>query len=206
MVNKMTLPDPFISNNQIISKTPFFLLLVLLFMGHYSTAFMLYNHSPGRSPYISKTSLYSYSTSNTDNDILLRMGLSSVNGKEALENTKKFLCKFPFAAVLPVQPLQYLPSENGVQITFLRKKTKEKGSEDGGMMFDVFLFPQEEEEENVLEDGRERLKIIGRRKTEGQTVTKIFSEKMVVQAIVKGLGDEQDLLGVRVESVFHQWL
>lgn len=51
----------------------------------------------------------------------------------AIEAVRAFVRSFPFAAVLPVQPLQYLPNDDGrgVKVTFLRKKTKEKGSQDG---------------------------------------------------------------------------
>eukprot|EP00957_Ditylum_brightwellii_P174040 13250996-Ditylum_brightwellii.AAC.1 len=51
----------------------------------------------------------------------------------ALDTIRSYVCSFPFAAVLPVQPLTYLPTDDrrGLDVTFLRKKTKEKGSVDG---------------------------------------------------------------------------
>ena len=76
-----------------------------------------------------------------EEDILLRMNFSINAGADpdsALDAVRKYVRSFPFAAVLPVQPLTYLPSEDakGVKVTFLRKKTKEKGSEDGDAPFE----------------------------------------------------------------------
>jgi len=106
------------------------------------------------------------------------------------------LCNYPYASLLPVQPLQYFPSDDGVNITFLRKKTKEKGSVDGGIRIHVYL-----DKENVG-----YLYIEAVRNAEGQTVQKIFSEKIVVQELMKGLDRLQLDLGYQVESVFHKWM
>mmetsp|Transcript_10736 Transcript_10736/g.14004 ORF Transcript_10736/g.14004 Transcript_10736/m.14004 type:complete len:210 (+) Transcript_10736:161-790(+) len=139
-------------------------------------------------------------------DVILKVDCSSISPlDEAVESTKKYLRSFPFAAVLPVQPLNYLPSDGGVKVTFLRKKTQEKGSVDGGLCFDV-LEGDKPSLENETDDSRSRFQIVGKRITDGQTVSKIFSEKLVVQSIIKSLSGEQDELKVRVESVFHRWL
>jgi len=121
-------------------------------------------------------------------------------GKEsATTELAKYLQSFPFAAVLPVQPLQYLPTENGVEVKFLRKKTEEKGSLDGGMVF-------------MIKDDRDGYDIVCKRNSEGQTVSKMFSEKLVIMSLLKHItGEESALAGalpanVSVESIFHKWL
>mmetsp|Transcript_7190 Transcript_7190/g.10740 ORF Transcript_7190/g.10740 Transcript_7190/m.10740 type:complete len:230 (-) Transcript_7190:43-732(-) len=142
-------------------------------------------------------------------EILLKVDFSSILDTEsALEKLRTYLRKFPFSAVLPVQPLTYLPSDNGVKVTFLRKKTAEKGSEDGGLILDA-LADNDLPVSTVAEDDdakRSRFKLIVTRNSDGQTVSKFFSEKQVVQALVKSLGGDQDEIGLRVESVFHRWL
>ena len=44
---------------------------------------------------------------------------------------------FPFAAVLPVQPLKTEPTETGLRLLFRRKPTATKSSVDGGLDFRV---------------------------------------------------------------------
>lgn len=108
---------------------------------------------------------------------------------------------FPFSAVLPVQPLQYLPTHDGVDVLFLRKKTAEKGSEDGGMRFYASSSPE----------GGVDLEI--KRNSKGQTVSKMFSEKLVVKAFCDGIAGKQDAKTgdapvdfVSISSMFHQWM
>jgi hypothetical protein len=127
-----------------------------------------------------------------------------------LPQIQKYIQSFPFAAVLPVQPLQYLPTaDGGVEVLFLRKKTKEKGAIDGGLRFFVVRIPDKKE-----------LEIVVKRNSEGQTISKIFSEKMVVQAFVNSFMGKDVQEGkqpmtnreaptkelVQVESVFHKWM
>ena len=80
------------------------------------------------------------------------------------------------------------------------EKTKEKGSLDGGIRF----FVSEE---------RDGIDVVAKRNSKGQTIPKMFSEKLVVQAFVKGIGGETPdktspapLDFVAMESVFHKWL
>jgi hypothetical protein len=77
-------------------------------------------------------------------EILLKMHLAlahpGVAIDDALQTVITYSQSFPFAAVLPVQPLTYLPpadndGDDGVDIKFLRKKTTEKSAVDGGIRF-----------------------------------------------------------------------
>ena len=117
-----------------------------------------------------------------------------------------YVASFPFSAVLPVQPLTYTPRKDGrgVDVTFLRKKTQEKGSVDGGM---TFLLSSE---------GEGGILITARRKSEGQVVSKVFSEGMVIKSFVSGLwGEEGGRVGlgydelikmISIENVVHKWM
>lgn len=144
-------------------------------------------------------------------ETLLKIHCSTTNREvdSVLPEIQKYIQSFPFAAVLPVQPLQYLPTEDGgVEVLFLRKKTKEKGSVDGGLRFFVVRIPDRE------------LEIVVKRNSEGQSVGKMFSEKLVVQAFVNSFMGKDVQEGkhpltnrdaptkelVQVESVFHKWL
>lgn len=126
--------------------------------------------------------------------------------EKALERVQDYTQSFPFAAVLPVQPLQYLPTiDGGVDLLFLRKKTKEKGSVDGGLRFFVRAM-----EGNGNGSG---IDVLVKRNSKGQSISKSFTEKLVVQAYVQGISGESDgKTGkaptdlVSVESVFHKWL
>jgi hypothetical protein len=124
---------------------------------------------------------------------------------EALSKVQAYTQSFPFAAVLPVQPMQYLPThDGGVDVLFLRKKTKEKGSVDGGIRFFVSFHDGD--------DGG--LEVLVKRNSQGQVVSKMFSEKLIVQNYVKGISgqDDENRFGtaptdaVTIESVFHKWL
>jgi len=142
-------------------------------------------------------------------ETLLRLHLSvkeddnnNVDMETALDQVQKYTQSFPFAAVLPVQPLQYLPThDGGVDVLFLRKKTKEKGSVDGGMRF--FVRP----------DPSGGIDILVKRNSKGQVISKMFTEKLVVQSFVQGISGENDEKTgkaptdlVSVQSVFHPWL
>jgi hypothetical protein len=126
----------------------------------------------------------------------------SVEGNlgDVKESISKYIQSFPFSAILPVQPLQYMPaSDGGVEVNFLRKKTEEKGSLDGGMRF-------------FLKEERDGYDIVCKRNSFGQTISKMFSEKLVIIAFIKSLtGQDTEKAGpppesVSVESIFHKWL
>lgn len=143
-------------------------------------------------------------TNYDEEEILLKLHLSvreDVELGEAMERVSTYCQRFPFAAVLPVQPLQYLPTpDGGVDVRFMRKKTKEKGSLDGGIRF-------------FVSEDRDGIDIVAKRNSQGQTVSKMFSEKLVVQSFVKRItGEDVDPTSppptdvVSMESVFHKWI
>jgi hypothetical protein len=190
-------------------------------------------------------------------ETLLAINLRPLPGKslsECLQRVSDYTQSFPFAAVLPVQPLQYLPAEDGgVDLRFLRKKTDIKSGIDGGIRFfvrrkqsdDVVAVDDEEEEEEDEDDDKESdesnaetdlqsngIEIIAKRNSKGQTIPKMFAEKLVVQAFVRGItnGADSDTEGssangstspvvapktrfesptkdmVALKSVFHKWM
>ena len=143
----------------------------------------------------------------TDEETLLKLHLDVLDDVDpvmALAMVQKYTQSFPFSAILPVQPLQYLPThDGGVDVLFLRKKTQDKGSVDGGMRF--FVGPPV--------DGEDGIEVQVKRNSQGQTVSKMFTEKLVVQAYCEGIaGKDEARTGraptdfVSVLSVFHKWL
>ena len=137
---------------------------------------------------------------------LLPKDTTQYSDSEMLGKVLDYVASFPFSAVLPVQPLTYTPRDDGrgVDVTFLRKKTQEKGSVDGGMTFLLSL------------NGEGEIVILATRNSEGQVISKVFSEGMVIKAFVSGLwGEEGGRVGlgyeelmdiVSVESVIHKWM
>jgi hypothetical protein len=167
------------------------------------------------------------STNNNDDaldrkeeEILLKFSLA-VDEKYSVEEdvipiVQRYISSFPFSAVLPVQPLTYTPKENGmgVDVAFLRKKTEEKSSKDGGIEFKIMRC----DDDTSYESLPSRILIEVRRVSEGQFVSKAFSEGLLVKAFVEGLidGDEgcgrvgigrkELLTRCSVESMFHKWM
>lgn len=196
--------------------------------------FLLYNNRglnirTGTPIHMAKQPIHQLSTNNHDAEadnqpsILLQINVSCIPEERTetdsdsshvincMERLKIYLRSFPFSAVLPVQPLQYLPSDDGVDVTFLRKKTQEKGSMDGGITISVKKCEHDDD------DARNRILVTARRNSEGQTISKIFSEKLVILALVdsfiggnnvpEGIAIErQRKLGITVNSIFHKWL
>lgn len=167
-------------------------------------------------PY-SKTRLYS---SNDDSSIempndkeetLLRLRLAlrdNDDNDKALAAVQSFCQSFPFAVILPVQPMQYLPTlEGGVDVVFMRKKTQQKGSVDGGMKIYISQCNSDSDDNDTS------IEVLIKRNSKGQVVSKMFSEKLIVQALVKAFSGETDdripeapLDLVEIQSVFHKWL
>ena len=160
-------------------------------------------------------SVYETFVDETD-ETLLRINFSfeDASDENALDAVRQYTKSFPFAAVLPVQPLTYLPvhmpgpdGELALKVTFLRKKTEEKDSRDGGMIFQCRIA----QKDITNEDDGVKINLVAKRVSKGQTVSKIFSEKQIIMAFVNGLDEERgkmilDNANVQVESVFHQWL
>jgi hypothetical protein len=181
-------------------------------------------HQTRRSP--KQQQLFSSSSAHDEFDeTLLRINFSVVQGagifesyaNKALEGVRSYTKSFPFAAVLPVQPLTYLPIElsdgsPALKVTFLRKKTAEKGTEDGGIVFTSRLVSEEDCDPDGLENYSLRIELEAKRIKEGQSIPKVFSEKQICLAFIKGLSEEkgQEVLaeggGVVVDSVFHIWM
>ena len=154
-----------------------------------------------------------------EEEILLKVSLS-INDKYSIEDAtpviQNYMTSFPFSAVLPVQPLTYTPRDDGmgVKVAFLRKKTQEKSSYDGGIDFLLSV----DEDEKSSQSNRARVNIVATRVSKGQFVSKIFSEGMVVKAFVNGLnngetdggrvglGYDQLMEMTSVESTFHLWM
>ncbi|KAL3766497.1 hypothetical protein ACHAW5_001166 [Stephanodiscus triporus] len=153
-------------------------------------------------------------------ETLLRVNFSfdDDEGSSALAAVERYTKSFPFAAVLPVQPLTYLPvklpdGNPALRVSFLRKKTAEKGSVDGGILFSSCLVSEEDcDEDGVLENYKKRIQLTAWRISKGQTVSKSFSEKQILLAFVKGLSEGRgaEVLteggNVQVDSVFHLWM
>jgi hypothetical protein len=128
--------------------------------------------------------------------------LDGVNEDDALSKVSQYTQSFPFAAVLPVQPLQYLPTDDGgVELRFLRKKTHIKPGIDGGIRFFVTTTTpssssselnaedrdddDEDEEDEGLEDGT--IVVTAKRNSKGQSLSKMFAEKLVITTLVQGM-------------------
>lgn len=149
-------------------------------------------------------------------ETLLKVHLAVQSGatlETAKEAVSKYSQSFPFAAVLPVQPLHYLPTEDdGVEIKFLRKKTDEKSGIDGGIRF---FITQTEGGDGDGDDDCDHggLDLTAKRNSIGQTIQKMMAEKLVVLAFVSGITGEEKLnYGeapleyVRVTSLYHKWM
>jgi hypothetical protein len=146
-----------------------------------------------------------------EEETLMRIRLSTKEGGNnkdvsPLEAVQQYARSFPFAPTLPVQPLQAMPTpDGGMDLHFLRKKTTEKSSVDGGIRF--YILP----EANDILLPKMYIDVVAKRNSEGQSLNKIFSEKLIIQAFVRGLVeriDDKNQLGntLSVESVFHKWL
>jgi hypothetical protein len=154
------------------------------------------------------------STDYSTEEILLCVHLevlpeSGVSVTAALEQVQAYSQSFPFAAVLPVQPLMYLPTtEGGVEIKFLRKKTDEKSGMDGGLCFFIETTEPEaatqaatENNDNMVEyvndddtdhdndddQSRRMISVTVKRNSVGQTIRKIVAERLVVTSYVASL-------------------
>lgn len=147
--------------------------------------------------------------------------LPNVSCEASLSKISQYIQSFPFAAVLPVQPLQALPTDDGgLEIKFLRKKTYDKSGVDGGVRFFVNLI---DEEQSIIE-------VLVKRYSEGQSISKMIAEKLIIQSFVKGMalgsdyGNDNKKIEsssikvpntriesptkdtAQIQSIFHKWI
>jgi hypothetical protein len=196
---------------------------------------------------------------------------SDYDPRQSGEILLNYTRSFPFAAVLPVQPLTYLPTADGVEVTFLRKKTETKPANDGGIRFFVEPLAQSsavsyaatseqpggglsasqgsgtlpltdvassaattDTGDNAADTARSWI-LTAKRNAEGQSIAKLFSEKIIIQEFLDGLtgasqkffvrsrgdaGDNDDSSAatqhaplvpqprdaLQVTSVYHKWM
>lgn len=160
-------------------------------------------------------------------ETLLAMKLVPLPGNTVMEcynRVCQYTQSFPFAAVLPVQPLQYLPTmDGGVEITFLRKKTDIKSGVDGGIRFFITMTQGSDGDTNSVGDvgggpstkggiSAGVINILAKRNSSGQSISKIFAEKIAIVTYVRSLteaaevsrrrltGDDDDDDGVRNDN------
>ena len=102
--------------------------------------------------------------------VLLKVNIANLDENEVVQ----WLMQRGWASVLPMQPMLWGPIEPsppyGVELTFRRKPTDEKGGTDGGLRF-------------VVEAGT----LLVTRISEGQAISKSFSERILVEKTVKDL-------------------
>ena len=115
-------------------------------------------------------------------DVLLKVSMKSLNS----QNMQDWLMKRPFAAVLPMQPMLVQPlapqPPAGIQLSFRRKPTSEKGGIDGGIR--CTLSPVDEDEAGG--DGSTGVLLVTR-VSEGQSISKLFSERALIKRLIADL-------------------
>ena len=117
-------------------------------------------------------------------DVLLKVSFGALNPREL----QQWLCRLPFSAALPVQPMVWQPVPGPprmVELRFRRKPSDAKGGTDGGLRFII--------DEPVDEDGGGALLVA--RFSEGQYVPKTFSEKAIVTLLVRELSSLAPAVG-----------
>lgn len=173
----------------------------------YTSLFFTINKSSNKD----NKELYSSAHDYTDEEIILCMHLAFTGRiDDALSSVSKYCQLFPFSAVLPVQPLFYMPiyDDGGVEVYFMRKKTDMKSSADGGIRFFVKAIPQDANlnDASVIE-------VMAKRNSHGQVIKKLIAEKLIVTSFVSaftGQNEGQRLdeapAFVKVISLYHKWM
>ena len=145
----------------------------------------------------------------------LRTDDSKHSTLETVQIVQSFIESFPFPSVLPVQPMTYIPNAEGygVRVKFLRKKTGEKGSVDGGIDFSVCAKGLEDGTSGPSKSKPEMVEIVAKRNSNGQTFPKTFSEMQITKAFVSSITDVDDKRGnmtlnemIIVEEVETKWI
>ena len=116
--------------------------------------------------------------------------------RQELEAMVDWLMKRGWASVLPMQPMFWQPLSpappHGVLLNFRRKPTSDKDGIDGGMRFTV-AAGEDSESDGVL---------LVTRVSEGQTISKHFSERALVRKVVQDL-DQLPAEAGNVTAVVH---
>jgi len=126
------------------------------------------------------------------------------------QNVREWARRFSYAAALPVQPLFTRETPRGLELIFRKKPTKERGGEDGGLRIEVIVDSATWDSHRwpgatrgTGDDSRSRSPEVGRkggaeaedaprctlvvsRIAEGQDISKVFSEKIIVNKLVDG--------------------
>ena len=128
----------------------------------------------------------------TPSDLLLKVNIAGMD-EEAMEG---WLMQRGWASVLPMQPMLWQPLSpsppRGVLLNFRRKPTSEKDGIDGGMRFTVAAGVGSESDGVLLVT----------RVSEGQTISKHFSERALVRKVVQDL-DQLPAEAGSVTAVVH---
>lgn len=123
-------------------------------------------------------------------DALLRVRVASIDKQEM----QQWLMRRPFAAVLPIQPMLVVPLKAplcGVELTFRRKPSSEKGGQDGGLRFAISAGDEGEsggDGEGGSDGGGDCGMLLVTRLSEGQYTSKSFSERLLLRRLVADLG------------------
>mmetsp|Transcript_27348 Transcript_27348/g.45598 ORF Transcript_27348/g.45598 Transcript_27348/m.45598 type:complete len:162 (+) Transcript_27348:85-570(+) len=116
-------------------------------------------------------------------DILLKVNLRCCDG----QLLRDWLLRRPFASALPMQPMlvKQMADRNplGVELTFCRKPSSEKGGTDGGLRFAVSF----DDELDASLDAKLPGVLLVTRISDGQHIAKHFSERILVQMLLKDL-------------------
>jgi len=136
----------------------------------------------------------------TEAPVLLHISFHSQGENDIFtyeEDLRNWLKRFPFAAVLPVQPMTWQPTPCGLDLAFRRKKTDDKSGKDGGLFFEV---KRSETDANALT-------FEAKRDSGGQFVAKSFSEMKLLVEISEQLMAHSQSIGLSATELvsFYGW-
>jgi len=120
--------------------------------------------------------------------------LLSNEKEQVLSVLQNYVQSFAFSSVLPVQPLTYMPTDDGgVQVQFLRKKTKEKGSVDGGLRFWILPVSSSSSSSFAVDSDKEE-------EVEEETVSTMITEQLTTTPTPAPKGeDDNDVIEIVVK-------
>ena len=183
--------------------------LLLLLLATFTTSGFLVHHPAtkgGRCDNHRRAEqLYAAAALDEEDDPTLLSVRSSTDDAAALPEAKaeliSWLRGFPFAASLPVQPLNFAYPEDGVHVQFRRKKTEGKEGKDGGIRIRV------KDTVAANGDGAGELHLAAIRDSEGQFISKSIAEKKLLNDLANALTTAMPSMGLVVTSVssFYGW-